>query len=149
MNFFENASRYKKDSFPKFLMVASIFIFSACGKDNVAPSQNTSAPASEPAAVGEVDGEPYTTHRGLHPWKHWSHPEFSRPKFNWQWEKVRKVRCTSKDSHGKSYQIIEDGYRGREFEGNLEKIEDAVMDRCYSNSHHDNGCHLHDCTSES
>jgi hypothetical protein len=55
------------------------------------------------------------------------------------------VTCTSEDSVGNLYPVTEDGYFGAEYEGILDQVEDASLDRCYDESGGDEGCTLVGC----
>jgi hypothetical protein len=54
------------------------------------------------------------------------------------------VTCTSVDSNGNYYPVTEDGWPGA-WEAHMGEIEDASLDRCFSETNGDQGCSFVDC----
>ena len=98
---------------------------------------------------GHHDGQyhhPAPTHGGSNPWNHWPHPPLSRPTLNFNWALLRKVTCTAVDSKNIPYAVMEDRYEGVTFRERINEIQDAAIDRCYSESNGDVSCALAYCT---
>jgi hypothetical protein len=102
-------------------------------------------PFPHPHPGGGHHWDPYPIHHGYHPWPHWGHPFFPRPVYYWDWNRLREVTCTAQDSAGDLYPVTEDAYTGIEYQSELQSIEDAALDRCYSESNGDEGCTLEGC----
>jgi len=79
------------------------------------------------------------------PWAHWSHPDFARPVYYWNWRIIRSVTCTAEDSYGDQYPVTEAARRGFGLD-NMTKVEDDALDRCYGESGQDDSCYLLTCT---
>ena len=78
-------------------------------------------------------------------WAHWNHPEFSRPAYYWDWNKVHNVLCTAEDSYGDQYSVTESTPPGFGL-NDMTNVEDDALDRCYSESGQDSTCVLATCT---
>ncbi len=89
--------------------------------------------------------KPFMYVRGEHHWKHWEHPEFSRPAYYWDWALVHNVSCTAEDSYGDQYPVSQTTFAGFGL-ANMSEIEDEALDRCYSESGGDQSCYLATCT---
>ncbi len=83
--------------------------------------------------------------RGAHHWGHWSHPEFARPLYYWDWSIVHSVSCTAEDSYGDQYPVTESAWAGFGL-GNMTEVEDNALDRCYQESGQDPSCYLATCS---
>jgi hypothetical protein len=90
--------------------------------------------------------DPVTFRGGNYTWNRWDHPVFARPVYDWDWAVLRLVTCTAEDSEGDLYPVTEDGYIGVVYEDRVSDIEDAALDRCYSETNSDTGCVLLSCT---
>jgi hypothetical protein len=82
---------------------------------------------------------------GTRHWDHWSHPEFARPLYYWEWASVHTVSCTAEDSYGDQYPITETAWTGFGL-GNMTEVEDQALDRCYAESGQDPSCFLATCS---
>lgn len=82
---------------------------------------------------------------GGHPWNHWSHPEFSRPVYYWDWGTIHQVTCIAEDSYGDQYPVTEAVQQGFGL-NNMTDVEDDALDRCNSESGGDSSCYLATCT---
>ncbi|HEY4183668.1 MAG TPA: hypothetical protein VGP07_01310 [Polyangia bacterium] len=82
---------------------------------------------------------------GAHPWRHWEHPEFSRPLYYWDWAAVRNVSCIAEDSYGDQYPVTEEAVAGFGLV-EMTAIEDDALDRCYAESGGDPSCYLATCS---
>jgi len=78
-------------------------------------------------------------------WAHWEHPDFVRPVYYWNWRIIHSVTCTAEDSYGDQYPVTETAWRGFGLDS-MNQIEDAALDRCYSESGQDGTCYLLTCT---
>ncbi len=94
---------------------------------------------------GHIHHDPYPVRGGVYPWPRWDHPYFPRPVYGWNWYELRSVTCTAEDSVGDLFPVTEDGYIGEAYQSQLDNIEDAAIDRCYSETNGDPACHLLDC----
>jgi hypothetical protein len=83
--------------------------------------------------------------RGEHPWRHWEHPEFSRPAYYWDWAAVRSVTCIAEDSYGDQYPVTQTAAPGFGM-SSMTEIEDQALDRCNSESGGDPSCYLATCS---
>ncbi len=88
---------------------------------------------------------PRTVPYGSHQWKHWNHPEFSRPAYYWDWNNVHNVTCTAEDSYGDQYPVTEATTPGFGL-NNMTQVEDDALDRCASESGGDQTCYLVTCS---
>ena len=77
-------------------------------------------------------------------WRHWEHPEFSRPAYYWDWGTIHSVSCTAEDSYGDQYPVTESTWAGFGI-GDMTSVEDQALDRCYSESGGDQSCYLATC----
>jgi hypothetical protein len=82
---------------------------------------------------------------GTHPWRHWEHPEFTRPVYYWDWAAVRTVSCTAEDSYGDQYPVTQTTFAGFGL-NNMSAVEDEALDRCYSESGGDQSCFINSCS---
>ena len=82
---------------------------------------------------------------GGHPWRHWEHPEFSRPAYYWDWAAVHQVTCIAEDSYGDQYPVTESVGAGFGL-ANMTTVEDNALDRCNAESGGDTSCYLATCT---
>jgi hypothetical protein len=82
---------------------------------------------------------------GAHAWRHWEHPDFSRPVYYWDWTVVHHVTCTAEDSYGDQYPVTQAWTRGWGLD-NMTTVEDEAMDRCYNESGSDESCYLIGCS---
>jgi hypothetical protein len=89
---------------------------------------------------------PYPVHGGVYPWPHWGHPVFERPVFPFEWARLRVVTCTAENSSGYQFPVTEDGFVGFAYQGRMEQVEDAAIDRCYNETNGDQSCVLLGCT---
>src|SRR5579884_2764210 len=78
------------------------------------------------------------------PWRHWEHPEFSRPVYYWDWSLVHQVTCVAEDSYGDQYPVTATTWPGFGL-GNMTALEDDALDRCYNESGNDPSCYLATC----
>jgi hypothetical protein len=78
-------------------------------------------------------------------WHHWTHPEFSRPSYYWDWNVIKSVTCISEDSYGDQYPVTESTFSGFGL-NNMTQIEDDSLDRCYQESGNDPNCYLATCS---
>lgn len=88
--------------------------------------------------------QPRVVERGHEEWRHWRHPNFSRPVYYWDWGAVRSVTCTAEDSYGDQYPVTEEvsnGFGADDMTG----VEDNALDRCYQESGQDPSCYLATC----
>jgi hypothetical protein len=84
--------------------------------------------------------------RGGHrEWKHWSHPEFARPAYYWDFGVIHNVSCIAEDSYGDQYPVTQATYPGFGNDG-MTSVEDDALDRCYSESGGDQSCYLATCS---
>jgi hypothetical protein len=88
---------------------------------------------------------PTTVKYGNHPWHRWTHPEFARPAYYWDWPHVRTVSCVAEDSYGDQYPVTETTFRGFGLV-NMTAVEDDALDRCYAESGGDQSCYLATCS---
>jgi hypothetical protein len=96
--------------------------------------------------MGHIHYDPIDFHHGGYYWPHWDAPFWARPIYYWNWATLHAVTCVSADSVGDEYTVTEDGYSGLVYQGIINQVEDASMDRCYNESGEDPGCHLVACT---
>jgi hypothetical protein len=89
--------------------------------------------------------QPRVVRRGEQPWRHWSHPEFARPVYYWDWHLIRQVTCIAEDSYGDQYPVTQDTFGGFGLV-NMTAIEDQALDRCYEESGGDQSCFLATCS---
>lgn len=82
---------------------------------------------------------------GRREWKHWSHPEFVRPAYYWDWAAIHNVSCIAEDSYGDQYPVTQSTYPGFGNDG-MTSVEDDALDRCYSESGGDQSCYLATCS---
>jgi len=82
---------------------------------------------------------------GGHQWRHWAHPEFSRPVYYWDWTAIRNVTCVAEDSYGDQYPVTEEAFSGFGLV-NMTAVEDDALDRCAAESGGDPTCYLSTCT---
>ena len=82
---------------------------------------------------------------GRREWKHWSHPEFVRPAYYWDWASIHNVSCIAEDSYGDQYPVTQATYAGFGNDG-MTSVEDDALDRCYSESGGDQSCYLATCS---
>jgi hypothetical protein len=101
-------------------------------------------PHPGPDGPGRVWG-PVPIRQGQYPGPAWNHPFFPRPVYNWNWNAVQVVTCTSADSYGNQFPVTENDYVGVDYQQQINNIEDASLDMCFQDSG-DQGCHLLDCT---
>jgi len=78
-------------------------------------------------------------------WRHWAHPEFSRPVYYWDWTMVHNVTCIAEDSYGDQYPVTEETFSGFGLV-NMTAVEDDALDRCAAESGGDPTCYLATCT---
>jgi hypothetical protein len=78
-------------------------------------------------------------------WPHWTHPDFARPAYYWDWPNVHTVTCTAEDSYGDQYPVSEPAPPGFGI-ANMTDAEDDALDRCYAESGQDTTCYLAACT---
>ena len=137
----------KFDQFlPIVLLALAAPMVTSCGS-----SQGDGGTAPQPAAGADTTPAPDQTrviHHGVSGWRHWDHPDFARPTFNWQWDQVKSVTCSTTDSRGHSYPVTDDGYRGQEYQNAVAQLEDTAMDRCHQESRGDQGCRFGNCAPE-
>jgi hypothetical protein len=88
---------------------------------------------------------PSTVVHGHASWRHWSHPEFARPNYYWDWGHVHTVTCVAEDSYGDQYPVSEAATPGFGLD-NMTDVEDDSLDRCYSESGQDSTCVLATCS---
>lgn len=88
---------------------------------------------------------PHITKYGVHPWRHWNHPEFARPIYYWDWAAVRQVTCIAEDSYGDQYPLTEETFAGFGLT-NMSTVEDDALDRCNAESGGDASCFLVSCS---
>jgi hypothetical protein len=89
--------------------------------------------------------KPQIYQRGTHTWNHWTHPEFARPHYYWDWAAVRSVSCVAEDSYGDQYPVSETTFAGFGL-NSMSELEDEALDRCYAESNGDQSCHLLTCS---
>ena len=82
---------------------------------------------------------------GAHPWPHWSHPEFARPAYYWDWTNVHSVSCIAEDSYGDQYPVTELTFVGFGL-SHMTGVEDDALDRCSAESGGDQTCYLVTCS---
>jgi hypothetical protein len=88
---------------------------------------------------------PHIAKYGVHPWRHWTHPEFVRPVYYWDWAQIHQVTCIAEDSYGDQYPVTEE--ISREFGlDQMSMVEDDALDRCYEESRGDQSCFLATCS---
>ncbi|HEX4458910.1 MAG TPA: hypothetical protein VIA18_13130 [Polyangia bacterium] len=108
------------------------------------PGAHPRGPAGHGHAVRVL--APRVVVRGGHrEWKHWSHPEFARPAYYWDWATIHNVSCTAEDSYGDQYPVTQAAYAGFGQDG-MTSVEDDALDRCYSESGGDQSCYLATCS---
>lgn len=56
------------------------------------------------------------------------------------------MTCTAENSSGYQFPVTEDGFFGFGYQARMEQIEDAALDRCYSETNGDQSCVLLGCT---
>jgi hypothetical protein len=88
---------------------------------------------------------PIVTVHGGGRWAHWGHPEFSRPRYYWDWAIIRQVTCVAEDSYGDQYPVTEATSLGFGLE-RMTDIEDDALDRCAAESGGDPSCTLMSCS---
>src|ERR1051325_8368045 len=89
--------------------------------------------------------KPHIAKYGVHPWRHWGHPEFVRPIYYWDWPHVRQVTCIAEDSYGDQYPVTEETFKGFGLP-HMSTVEDDALDRCYEESGGDPSCFLATCS---
>ena len=65
---------------------------------------------------------------------------------SFEWNRVRVVTCTAQNSSGYQFPVTEDAYYGYTYQSRMEQIEDAALNRCYSETNGDESCYLLGCT---
>jgi hypothetical protein len=108
-----------------------------------APGVHPRGPTVRPHEVRVV--APRAVEHGRTGWAHWSHPDFARPAYYWDWNGVHNVTCISEDSYGDQYSVREAAAPGFGL-ANMTDVEDDALDRCYSESGQDTSCVLVGCT---
>jgi hypothetical protein len=106
------------------------------------PGVHPHGPTVRPHAVRVL--KPTTVRYGVHPWHRWTHPEFARPVYYWDWPHIRTISCTAEDSYGDQYPVTESTFRGFGLV-NMTVVEDDALDRCYAESGGDQSCYLASC----
>jgi hypothetical protein len=101
-------------------------------------------PRPGPVGPGRVWG-PVPIREGQYPGPAWNHPFFPRPVYDWNWNAVQVVTCTSADSVGNQFPVTESDYVGIGYQQQINNIEDASLDMCFQDSG-DQACRLLDCT---
>jgi hypothetical protein len=89
--------------------------------------------------------QPTVAKYGGHQWRHWEHPEFSRPVYYWNWAVIRNVTCIAEDSYGDQYPVTEAAFSGFGLD-NMTAVEDDALDRCAAESGGDPSCYLATCS---
>jgi hypothetical protein len=107
------------------------------------PTNASFHPIYHPHAVRVL--RPHTMRYGEHPWHHWSHAEFVRPVYYWDWSLIHNVTCVAEDSYGDQYPVTESTFAGFGLV-NMTAVEDDALDRCYEESGSDESCHIATCT---
>jgi hypothetical protein len=82
---------------------------------------------------------------GGHQWRHWAHPEFSRPVYYWNCAIIQNVTCIAEDSYGDQYPVTETTFSGFGLV-NMTTVEDDALDRCAEESGGDLSCYLATCS---
>jgi hypothetical protein len=82
---------------------------------------------------------------GAHAWHHWSHPEYARPVYYWNWTTIHNVTCVAEDSYGDQYPVAATWTPGWGLQ-NMTYVEDEALDRCYQESGGDQSCYLATCS---
>jgi len=88
---------------------------------------------------------PMVVKYGGHQWRHWAHPEFSRPVYYWNWAIIQSVTCIAEDSYGDQYPVTETTFAGFGLV-NMTTVEDDALDRCAEESGGDQSCYLATCS---
>ena len=88
---------------------------------------------------------PHVAAYGQHPWRHWTHVEFVRPAYYWEWNLIHNVSCVAEDSYGDQYPVSESTFAGFGLD-NMTAVEDDALDRCYAESNGDPNCFLISCS---
>jgi len=107
------------------------------------PGQHPHGPMVRSHAVRVL--APRVIVRGHGEWRHWDHPEFSRPVYYWDWAAIHSVSCTAEDSYGDQYPVTEAVGPGFGIDG-MTGVEDDALDRCYQESGEDASCYLATCS---
>jgi hypothetical protein len=89
---------------------------------------------------------PKVVRYGDRQWRHWAHPEFSRPVYFWDWAIIHSVTCIAEDSYGDQYPVTEETFAGFGLV-NMTAVEDDALDRCAAESGGDPSCYLTTCSS--
>jgi len=108
-----------------------------------APGRNPRSPATQPHQTRSL--APRVMSHGQAEWRHWNHPTFPRPHYYWDWAAVRAVTCVAEDSYGDQYPVTQNIAAGFGLQ-DMTPIEDAALDRCFSESGQDPSCRLVSCT---
>jgi hypothetical protein len=107
------------------------------------PGAHPHGPTVRPHATRVMS--PRVIKYGNRPWHHWSHAEFSRPVYYWNWSAVHSVSCIAEDSYGDQYPVTEETFSGFGLT-NMTAVEDDALDRCYDESGQDQSCYLATCS---
>jgi hypothetical protein len=107
------------------------------------PGPHPNGPTVRPHSVRVL--QPRSVEHGRTGWAHWSHPDFPRPNYYWDWVHVHTVTCTAEDSYGDQYPVSESAPPSFGL-ANMTDVEDDALDRCYSESGQDSTCALLSCT---
>lgn len=80
-------------------------------------------------------------------WAPWRHRVVVRNYYPFEWRRVLEVTCTARSPYyGWDYSVTEAGYRGEAYQNLMVDVENAALDRCYSETGGDEGCYLVGCT---
>ena len=108
------------------------------------PGMHPHGPIVRPHPVRTLS--PKVVVRGRPPaWPRWSHPEFARPLYYWDWPAVHGVSCVAEDSYGDQYPVSQTTWAGFGLP-DMTAAEDDALDRCYAESGQDPSCFLTGCS---